>query len=981
MDEQEKKPQRTTANPQTERWVLLDSKSNPGRKYYYNPLTKQTLWHYTDEEINKKKKKINDGSDQINIAKTATQFDLLKNNQACTNETRVINSMYPITSLPWNLANVQAPMPFIQPTTIPLIQQNLPAALINSQFLGNQIISQPTQAALINLQSGSPTTINQMQNITRFEQNFDINTYQTNKAKIKFNKCATNRRKDYKSDLRNKLEKRNHARHHINKKRYNKEEVQGNESWDEETVKNILLYLKCYISPSKEQNMWYIVPETNVILKHSRLLTLMTGLDCTCHLKIPLLVRMKLKPIEKKPGNEAISRLIRFYCTEKETDIHPENAGDNFSNILNTCHNLMDNNYHVVLLCDNDKSFIEFKKKINTPVFTVDKFIELQNQGRLIPRNRFTSSETITKEPFSNNEQNNKKTSDSIVSDQPGLINIQSVPISCNNGDSSTSSKRRLIKLKACEEIPTTSHSSKRKRWSALRNKCQESSSAILQPVSNNKDADSNILENVQNTLSQTEVDEIDSPKVELPKQKNEHCEVLSTNETITTVVEGASTNNIHHENICSDYEDKYKLPGIKKFLQTMINVLLKVLNQDPIEIEKEISQLQRLREAVLDIIKNFSEHWMIVDAANKLSMTITQYIKGNVEMDQKFRDDMNSYGVNLLKSLEEKCCCPEYIQDTVKLLENSCDDRKSSEDSCHDTLTSVAKDQGQEVTTDNYMKGGSDPNDLSETIKPNVEIVSAEESSSGIEKDNDNNCRLNKSQMKENTNQEDLFKALKLRKIENELTENNDVSDICIDNEETESKNSERNNTRQNNVNENVCNEVFEDKTESMETECKNIKLGEEIGEFVELSDEGESRRFRTNNKSKGQFKYFIGMFVKEVRDALLVCAENFQICTTEQNVNNDFSRKFGQVHTHLRNMQRSLESILQRDTGDINNNFKSLLTRAGVDIEFDQNVCGEYREVVQECKNQVDGFLKLLEEKLFDQSCDDHFPSPQYI
>uniref|UniRef100_A0A2A4JUY5 Uncharacterized protein n=1 Tax=Heliothis virescens TaxID=7102 RepID=A0A2A4JUY5_HELVI len=167
--------------------------------------------------------------------------------------------------------------------------------------------------------------------------------------------------------------------------------------------------LKCLAAPDANLDAWYILVDLGVLLNEFKFLTMLTDSDEKCHLMVPKRVMEELKTYVTCTENIQARRILRFLSQQIEIGYaymadEPSNVeGDDMADvILKTCEELLDNKYHVILICDDNEVLTRASSNIH--MFSTDEIKNLL----LDNSNKQTELSVPVKKTFSVNELLNK---------------------------------------------------------------------------------------------------------------------------------------------------------------------------------------------------------------------------------------------------------------------------------------------------------------------------------------------------------------------------------------------------------------------------------------------------------------------------------------------------------------------------------------------------------------------------------------------
>ncbi|CAK1579329.1 unnamed protein product [Parnassius mnemosyne] len=460
-------------------WVVCRSKSHPGRIYYFNTLTGEAAWNLSEAEIEKAKNttKIIENTgvriegypepsdpphDQSNVihsfnkcannmpnaAKQNIYNNPISSNQSkqqhlippftgvqCScNHSNPMNNVglgIPIASgLNPNIWNIPVAQQLLLANTIPPLLSQAPSTIINmpNKVGGNEIRYVQSTSVPLN---------------KRFKnQTITDNSYKSSKTGIRkfnartFNKTGTRNflhynTPNFKNDLRQLLSTKRRRNSSSNNtsllhgvpQNSDTETCEKEKSDDlQEDADDISSQIKFNVSGLKniakhniDEDLWYIVTDTNVLLNHHRFIKILLDSDKECRLKVPEHVITEIRNASRSSSiremNHArramsfLSQNIRAGLASIAKDpLMANNTGKSY--ILDCCLKLIDENNHIVLLC-NDKELQNHEKAIRIPMFTVNEikaFLNTSVEDNTRPSATLLSNEPLIKITIPNNQ-------------------------------------------------------------------------------------------------------------------------------------------------------------------------------------------------------------------------------------------------------------------------------------------------------------------------------------------------------------------------------------------------------------------------------------------------------------------------------------------------------------------------------------------------------------------------------------------------
>ncbi|CAG4970828.1 unnamed protein product [Parnassius apollo] len=407
-------------------WVVCRSKSHSGRIYYFNTLTGEAAWNLSEAEIEKAKKttKIieNTGvriegypepSDpphdpayaihSFNKCATSNQpkqqhlISPFTGVQCSCNHSNPMNNVglgIPIASgLNPNIWNFPVAQQLLLANTIPSLLSQTPSTIINmpNKVDEKEIRYVQSTAMPLNQRFKNRTIIGNGYNSSKKIRKF--NSWKNNKTGTRsFHHCSTP-----KNDLRQLLSTRRRRNSSSNNTSLLNAVPQnsGTETCDKEKSDDIqkdaddispqikfnVSGLKNIAKHNNDEDLWYIVTDTNVILNNHRFIKTLLDSDKECRLKVPehviIEIRNASRSSNKREMNHArramffLSQNIRTgLATTAKDPLMANNTGKSY--ILDCCLKLIDENYHIVLLC-NDKELQNHEKAKRIPMFTLNE--------------------------------------------------------------------------------------------------------------------------------------------------------------------------------------------------------------------------------------------------------------------------------------------------------------------------------------------------------------------------------------------------------------------------------------------------------------------------------------------------------------------------------------------------------------------------------------------------------------------------------
>ncbi|XP_012549655.2 uncharacterized protein LOC101743794 [Bombyx mori] len=416
------------------------------------------------------------------------------------------------------------------------------------------------------------------------------------------------------------------------------------------------------------------------------------------------------------------------------------------------------------------------------------------------------------------------------------------------------------------------------------------------------------------------------------------------------------------------------------RFIQIMEEVLSQILQQDPHFVNSEFPPPWTLHEATQCIIKKFSHCCYVVDAANKLSIVLFELSDAKGKMISKINPsqymEMYSYGAYLIKALQD--------------VNENCQDLKTASKHLKELLDDIYNPHIDKLNNDSFVE------DISR-VSPEKLIPSSPDRRSTVKNQSENvqnvenTPKSSDDQIKIQSNEgkttsvsikEDLFLGLELEKssTDNKKSETKQV----LENEKESDQNDDIaavNSSKPKIIRLFTKCPEFENRSEldydldadedeeEYEDEDEYEEYDNEYDEISDFCDETETL-VRPVVSDEVKIKGFISMFLKEINETY---QEVMTLCDTsykdllDNNIPNHIKTAIGvkaeQAVNHIKTLCKSLDSILRRDGTNPDENIRCLLKKAGIEMNFSQALCEDYKNLIRKCKDQAEIFTTTVD------------------